>query len=100
MEGKESVRRYVLALIKSDQKVATSLDQLAMDLESGAITRGRAIKLAGAALAASALGIFASEEEAEARRRCRALSCREKCRRCRRSMRCCDACRRCRNMMM
>jgi hypothetical protein len=74
-------------------------DDLATGLQSGAITRGRAIKLAGAALAASALGIIASEEEADARRRCRTLSCREKCRRCRRSMRCCDACRRCRNMM-
>jgi hypothetical protein len=88
-----------LASIKSNQQAATSLDQLAMDLESGAITRRKAIKLAGTALAASALGIFVSEEEAEARRRCRTLSCREKCRRCRRSMRCCDACRRCRNMM-
>ncbi len=88
-----------MAFIKKDQQVEASLDQLAMDLESGAITRGRAIKLAGAALAASALGIFASQEEADARRRCRTLSCREKCRRCRRSMRCCDACRRCRNMM-
>jgi hypothetical protein len=88
-----------LAFIKRNQQVETSLDELAMDLQSGAITRGRAIKLAGAALVASALGIFVSEEEAEARRRCRALSCREKCRRCRRSMRCCDACRRCRNMM-
>jgi hypothetical protein len=88
-----------VAFIKRDQRVETSLDQLAIDLESGAITRGRAIKLAGAAIAASAIGIFASEEEAEARRRCRTLTCREKCRRCRRSMRCCDACRRCRNMM-
>jgi hypothetical protein len=88
-----------VAFIKRDQQVAASLDQLAVDLESGAITRGRAIKLAGAALAASALGIFASQEEAEARRRCRTLGRREKCRRCRRSMRCCDACRRCRNMM-
>ena len=88
-----------MAFINRDRRVATSLDQLAMDLESGAISRGRAIKLAGAALAASALGLFASEEDAEARRRCRSLSCREKCRRCRRSMRCCDACRRCRGMM-
>jgi len=88
-----------LGFNKGDQQVETSFDQLAMDLESGAITRGRAMKLAGAALAASALGLFASEEEAEARRRCRTLTCREKCRRCRRSMRCCDACRRCRNMM-
>ena len=74
-------------------------DDLATGLQTGAITRGKAIKLTGAAIAASALGIFSSEDEAEARRRCRTLSCREKCRRCRRSMRCCDACRRCRNMM-
>jgi hypothetical protein len=74
-------------------------DDLATGLQTGAITRGKAIKLTGAAIAASALGILASEDEAEARRRCRTLSCREKCRRCRRSMRCCDACRRCRNMM-
>ena len=88
-----------MAFIKRNQEVATSFDELAMDLESGAITRGRAIKLAGAALAASAFGLLVSEEEAEARRRCRALTCREKCRRCRRSGRCCRACRRCRNMM-
>ena len=89
-----------MAFIKRNQEVATSFDELAMDLESGAITRGRAIRLAGAAFAASALGIFASEEEeAEARRRCRALTCREKCRRCRRSGRCCRGCRRCTNMM-
>jgi hypothetical protein len=74
-------------------------DDLATGLQTGAISRGKAIKLTGAAIAASALGILASEDEAEARRRCRTLSCREKCRRCRRSMRCCDACRRCRNMM-
>jgi hypothetical protein len=74
-------------------------DDLATGLQTGAITRGKAIKLTGAAIAASALGIFSSEEAAAARRRCRTLSCREKCRRCRRSMRCCDACRRCRNMM-
>ena len=74
-------------------------DDLATGLQTGAISRGKAIKLTGAALAASALGIFASEEEAEARRRCRTLSCREKCRRCRRSGRCCSGCRRCRGMM-
>jgi hypothetical protein len=82
-------------LTNRDQRGAASFDELAMALGSDAITRGKAIKLTGAALAASALGIFASEGEAEARRRCRTLSCREKCRRCRRSMRCCDACRRC-----
>ena len=74
-------------------------DDLATGLQTGAISRGKAIKLTGAALAASALGIFASEDEAEARRRCRTLSCREKCRRCRRSMRCCRGCRRCSGMM-
>jgi hypothetical protein len=86
-------------LTNRDQGGAASFDELAMALESDAITRGKAIKLTGAALAASALGIFASEDEAEARRRCRTLSCREKCRRCRRSGRCCRACRRCRGMM-
>ena len=74
-------------------------DELATGLQTGAISRGKAIKLTGAALAASALGIFASEDEAEARRRCRTLSCREKCRRCRRSGRCCRGCRRCSGMM-
>jgi len=74
-------------------------DDLATGLQTGAISRGKAIKLTGAALAASALGIFASEDEAEARRRCRTLSCREKCRRCRRSGRCCRGCRRCSGMM-
>ena len=82
-------------LTNRDQGGAASFDELAMTLGSDVITRGRAIKLTGAAIAASALGIFASEDEAEARRRCRALSCREKCRRCRRSGRCCRACRRC-----
>jgi len=74
-------------------------DDLATGLQTGAISRGKAIKLTGAALAASALGTFASEDEAEARRRCRTLSCREKCRRCRRSGRCCRGCRRCSGMM-
>src|SRR5215212_3596508 len=98
--GKLKRREGGFALLtKRDQGGAASFDELAMALGSDAITRGKAIKLTGAALAASVLGIFASENEAEARRRCRTLSCREKCRRCRRSMRCCDACRRCRNMM-
>ena len=54
-----------------------SLDDLATGLETGAISRGKAIKLSGAALAASALGLFASRgAEAQevsveaARRRC------------------------------
>ncbi len=54
------------------------LDDLAIGLESGAISRGKAIKLGGAALVASALGLFASAEGAQgqtvttegARRRC------------------------------
>ena len=39
-----------------------SLDDLAMGLETGAISRGKAIKLSGAALAAAALGFFASRD--------------------------------------
>jgi len=38
--------------------VAHSLDDVAVGLDSGAITRGKAIKLGGAALVASALGVF------------------------------------------
>ncbi len=38
-----------------------SLDDLAMGLESGAISRGRAIKLGGAALVASTLGLLTSQ---------------------------------------
>ena len=47
-----------------------ALDDLAVGLDSGAITRGRAIKLAGAALLSGALGVFAAVDEAEARTRC------------------------------
>ena len=42
-----------------------SFDDLAIGLESGAISRGKAIKLGGAALVASALGLFASAEGAQ-----------------------------------
>ena len=42
-----------------------SLDDLAIGLESGTISRGKAIKLGGAALVASALGVFASAEGAQ-----------------------------------
>src|SRR3712207_43648 len=38
-----------------------SLDELAIGLESGAISRGKAIKLGGAALVASTLGLLASQ---------------------------------------
>ena len=55
-----------------------SLDDLAMGLESGALSRGKAIKLGGAALVASTLGLFASQgagaQEVElevTRRQCR-----------------------------
>jgi hypothetical protein len=71
-------------------------DALATGLETGAISRLRAVKLTGAALAATALGIFALEDDAQAAV-CRRLSCRAKCRRCRRSGRCCRACHRCRH---
>ena len=47
---------------KRDEGGLVAFDDLATGLESGAISRGNAIKLAGAALAASALGLFASRE--------------------------------------
>ena len=50
-------------LMKRDEGGA--FDDLAMGLNNGSITRGRAIKLAGAALVASALGLsFASPAQA------------------------------------
>jgi hypothetical protein len=50
----------VLLLAKRDKEGVRALDDLAMGLNTGAISRGRAIKLGGAALVASALGLFAS----------------------------------------
>jgi hypothetical protein len=47
-------------LTKRDEGGLVAFDDLATGLESGAISRSKAIKLAGAALAASALGLFAS----------------------------------------
>jgi hypothetical protein len=47
-------------------------DDLAVGLNSGAITRGKAIKLAGAALLSGALGVFAAAP-AEAARACRSV---------------------------
>ena len=55
-----------------------AFDDLAIGLDRGEISRGKAIKLGGAALAASALGLFASRGanaqevtlEASQRRRC------------------------------
>lgn len=50
-------------MMKRDEGGA--FDELSTGLASGAITRGRAIKLAGAALVASALGLsFSSEAQA------------------------------------
>ena len=45
------------------------LDGLARGVADDTISRGRAIKLAGAALAGSALSLFAAPDDAEARRR-------------------------------
>jgi hypothetical protein len=66
--------------MKRDEGGLQAFDDLAAGLESGAISRGRAIKLSGAALVASAVGLFASrgaegQEEGEvgiaiSRRRC------------------------------
>jgi hypothetical protein len=64
-------------LMKRDEGGVRAFDDLARGLESGAISRGKAIKLGGAALVASALGVFASQgaeaqevELAITRRRC------------------------------
>jgi hypothetical protein len=65
-------------LMKRDEGGA--FDDLAVGLDSGAITRGKAIKLAGAALL-SGLGVFAAAAPAEAgHRRCprRNVRCRRR----------------------
>ena len=75
---KSGVERRVSLLSKRDEGGVRSFDDLAMGLETGAISRGKAIKMTGAALAASALGLFASQgagaqevdTAASARRRC------------------------------
>lgn len=52
-----------------------SFDGLAKGIASGAIPRGRALKLAGAAILGSALGAFSLSENAQARtKKCRATS--------------------------
>jgi hypothetical protein len=77
-------------------------DDLATGLQSGAISRRKAIKLAGAALVATALGAVFRSQDAQAadledaRRPCKTLSCLGKCRRCKRLHQCCRACHRCR----
>jgi len=65
-------------LVKREERIARTFDDLATGLDTGAITRGRAMKLGGAALVASALGLVgagdAQGEELRAerirRRRC------------------------------
>ncbi len=72
-----SERRNLVSLLRREEG-ESSLDNLARGMGEGTITRGRAIKLAGAALLGSALSIFAGAEVAEARhRRCghRAVLC-------------------------
>ena len=49
-----------------DEETARFCDDLAIGLESNAISRAKLIKLGGAALAASALGLFASAGPVEA----------------------------------
>jgi hypothetical protein len=64
-------------LMRREEGMARSFDDLASGLDTGAISRGRVIKLVGAALVASALG-FVGAREADAaaietqtsRRRC------------------------------
>src|SRR5215216_3050248 len=84
--------------MKRDQGGVTSLDTLAMGLESGEVTRSMALKLGGSALLATTLGIFAAEENAQAairRRHCARRRHRTVCRSgghwacCRRHERCC-----------
>jgi hypothetical protein len=65
-------------LRKRDEGGFGAFDDLATGLESGAISRGKALKLTGAALVASALGLFASQgadaqevDTAVSRRKCR-----------------------------
>jgi hypothetical protein len=47
---------------RGEGRVARSFDDLASGLDTGAVTRGRAMKLAGAALVASALGLVGAGE--------------------------------------
>jgi hypothetical protein len=47
---------------RGEGRVASSFDDLAAGLDTGAITRGRAVKLAGAALVASAVGLMGATQ--------------------------------------
>lgn len=49
-------------LVKREEGTARSFDDLATGLDTCAITRGRAMKLAGAAIVASALGLIGAGE--------------------------------------
>ncbi len=49
-------------LTNRNREGSPPFDDLAMGLESGAISRAKVIKLSGAALAAAALGLFASRD--------------------------------------
>ena len=57
------------------------LDELATGIADGTITRGRAMKLAGAALLGSALGLFAADDAEAHNRRGDKESRRRRCRR-------------------
>ena len=48
-------------MAKRDERGGGALDDLAVGLETGEISRANALKLGGAALVASALGLFASQ---------------------------------------
>src|SRR5215217_1823505 len=92
-------------IARSSWETDQTLDELAMGLESDAITRAKAIKLAGAALVASALGALGAAPRAEAveaeRRRCCRHRGNNSCRQCCRGERkpCCGrhGCRCCRH---
>ena len=49
-------------LVNREEGTARSFDDLATGLDTGVITRGRAMKLAGAAFVASALGLLGAGE--------------------------------------
>jgi hypothetical protein len=111
-ERKNTERRMELSMNTDKGRVAhpswhtgQPFDELAMGLESGAISRGKAIKLGGAALVASALGALVAAPKAEALEAERSRCCRHRgnnsCRQCCRGERkpCCGrhGCRCCRH---
>jgi hypothetical protein len=81
----------------TDPRAEDAFDELALGLSREAISRGRALKLAGAALVGGALSIFALADDAEAADRRRRRIRRQK-RRCRDHCRgCCDPFGRCKS---